>query len=155
MAVPLYAFNIIVIIFADMENLMNDRVLETEAARLEIKEGIIYANYKQGVVITLQMAKDMVTQRMDFAKNISYPAVVFIDGVKSVSKEARDYLANEGTVGLIAGALVIKSTYNAFIGNFFLRLTKPPFPSKMFTDINAALEWLEQYKPKTQASKKA
>ncbi len=143
-----FTFARIVFIFAIMEESKKDRVLETEAAQLEIKNGVMYARYKPGIVVTLEMAKAMVRSRVEFAENISYPAVVFIDGLKSISKEARDYLAEDGTTGLIAGALVMKSVYNTFIGNFFLKLTNPPFPSKIFTDVNAALEWLEQYKPK-------
>jgi hypothetical protein len=142
------AFMIIVIIFVSMENLMNTKVLETDAAHFEIKEGIIFANYRQGIVITLDMAKDMVNRRMEFAENKSYPAIVVDDGVKSITKEARDYLAKDGAVGLIAGALVLKSVYSAYLGNFFLRLTKPPFPTKMFLDVKSALEWIEKYKPK-------
>lgn len=135
-----------------MEINSGTRVLETEVAILEIKEGIIYARYKPDIVVTLELAKKMVKQRVDFAENVSYPAVVFIDGVKSITKEARDYLAEEGTTGLIAGALVMKSIYSTFIGNFFLKLTKPPFPSKIFTDVNEAVKWLEQYKPKEKIS---
>jgi len=136
-----------------MEEVEKRKVLETEAAQLEIKDGIIYARYRPGVIVTLEMAKDMVKSRVEFAENVSYPAVVFIDGLKSISKEARDYLAEDGTIGLVAGALVMKSVYNTFIGNFFLKLTSPPFPSKIFTDLNSALEWLEQYKPNGQSGK--
>jgi hypothetical protein len=118
-------------------------------------QGKAWARYKPGVVVTLEMAKAMVRSRVEFAENISYPAVVFIDGLKSITKEARDYLAEDGTIGLIAGALVMKSVYNTFIGNFFLKLTNPPFPSKIFTDVNVALEWLEQYKPKEQSDRQA
>jgi hypothetical protein len=135
-----------------MEN-ANNRILDTSLAFFEIKDGILYATYKQGITVNLDGAKEVVKNRLLFTENIPYPVIVMDKGVKSISKEARDYLAKDGAVGLIAGALVLKSVYSTFLGNFFIKLTKPPFPSKMFTDINAALEWLEQFKSKVSADK--
>ncbi|MGP8217601.1 MAG: STAS/SEC14 domain-containing protein [Bacteroidia bacterium] len=129
-----------------MDNATENRILETASAFFEIKEGILYGKYKKGVALTLELVKELVTRRLEFAENIPYPVIVNIDGLKSVNKAARDYLANEGTKGIIAGALVTKSAYGAFIRNFFLRLTKPPFPSRMFKDTTEAQKWIEQYK---------
>lgn len=151
----LVEFQIIVIIFACMENIKNSRVLETENTRFEIKDGILYGKYREGLVITLEVAKDIVKNRMKFSENNSYPIIVFTDGMKSISKEARDYLGGkEGSAGIIAGAVVTKSVYTTFIGNFFLKVNKPPLPTKMFTDVKDAVEWLEQYKPKAVSGNK-
>ena len=100
---------------------------------------------KRGVTITLEGAKEIVRNRLAFTNNMPHRVLVIDEGAKLFSKEARDYLSKDGASGIIAGAVVIKSVYGSFLGNFFLKLTNPPFPSRLFTDEKHAQEWLEQF----------
>lgn len=130
---------------------MNKEVLHTPMADFEIKDDILYVTYREKVKIDLEAAKKIVTARLEYAGNEAYPFLVFDDGVVSMDKAARDYLSEKdlGLKGVIAGALVLKSVYSEFLGNFYLRITKPAIPTKIFTDREKAIEWLEQYKPKS------
>ncbi len=63
-----------------------------------------------------------------------------------ISKEARDYLANERTASVQrATALLVRSPVSRVIGNFFMGLNKPISPTRMFTDTAAAIEWLHGF----------
>jgi hypothetical protein len=66
-------------------------------------------------------------------------------GLKSVSKDAREYLANEGTALVKAGALVISSLLTEMIGNIFLSVNKPKVPTRLFLDEATAIAWLKQF----------
>lgn len=124
----------------------NVQKLETHFVRFEIIQSILFVSYKNGVTITLDVAKEIVKQRKEFTGNKLYPILVKDEGLVSVEKDARDYFSNEGVEGLSAGAFVIKSVYSTFFFNFYLKITNPKVPAKMFTDEAKAIEWLQQYK---------
>jgi hypothetical protein len=114
----------------------------------EIKNDILYVIYLPGAFITIDIAKDIVKQRIEYTGGDPYAMLITGEGLRAINKEARDYLSADGTIGVIAGALLVNSVYTEFFGNFFLRITKPEIPAKLFTDKNKALEWLEQFKNK-------
>ena len=66
--------------------------------------------------------------------------------VTEIAKEARDYFANERTASIQrATALLIKSPVSRVIGNFFLGLNKPISPTRLFTDPERAIGWLQTF----------
>jgi hypothetical protein len=61
-----------------------------------------------------------------------------------MSKDARDYLgSSEGVLGLIAIAILTETILKEFLINFFLRVSRPPFPTRMFKDESKAKAWLK------------
>ncbi len=73
---------------------------------------------------------------------------VLIDmtSVTEISKEARDYFANERTASIQrATALLIGSLVSRVIGNFFMGLNKPISPTRLFTDPEEAIQWLQTF----------
>ncbi len=73
---------------------------------------------------------------------------VLIDmtAVTEISKEARDYFANERTASIQrATALLVSSPVSRTIGNFFMGLNKPISPTRLFTDPNKAIRWLHTF----------
>jgi hypothetical protein len=123
---------------------------ENSFAVSEIVDSINIVTYKKGIKVTLEDAKDMIRNRLKWTQNVAYPMLVLDEGIEFIAKDARDYMSNEGTQGVIAGAFVLKSVYSTFLINFYLSVTRPKVPHRMFTDRNKALEWLKQYKPKPQ-----
>ena len=66
--------------------------------------------------------------------------------ISEISKEARDYFANERTASIQrATALLISSPVSRVIGNFFMGLNKPISPTRLFTDPREAIKWLQTY----------
>ena len=73
---------------------------------------------------------------------------VLIDmtSITEISKEARDYFANERTASIQrATALLIGSPVSRVIGNFFMGLNKPVSPTRLFTDPQKAIQWLHTF----------
>jgi hypothetical protein len=127
---------------------VNKATLVTPYVSFKIKDDILYVVYLPGVTITLDAAKDIVKKRLLYTENVPYRLIVSGEGLRAVDKEARSYLSNEGAEGVIAGVLLVNSIYTEFFGNFFLNISKPKNPSKLFTNEQEALKWLEQFKPK-------
>lgn len=124
---------------------MNDKVLDTPHYRIKTDKNILFVTYKGR--ITLAMAKEVVETRFKFTDFKSLPVLVEGISVSAIDKDARDYLStDEGIKGIKAGAIYVNSTFQSFLGNFFLKVSNPKIPTKIFTDKESAIKWLEQYK---------
>lgn len=122
------------------------KVLETENIKFEMVDNILIATYKAGINVTIDIAKEVVKKRLEFTEGKSLPNLVYNGGVVSMDKAARDFFAtSEGTQGVSAGAIILDSVFTSFLGNFFLKVSKPPIPAKLFTDEKKAIEWLRRY----------
>ncbi len=72
--------------------------------------------------------------------------LIDMSAVTEISKEARDYFANERTASIQrATALLIGSPISRVIGNFFMGLNKPISPTRLFTDPQNAIKWLQTF----------
>ncbi len=72
--------------------------------------------------------------------------LVDMRAIKSISRDAREYYANERTASIQrATALVIESPLSRVIANFFMGLNRPLTPTRMFTDVDEAIEWLQSF----------
>jgi hypothetical protein len=127
---------------------VNKPPLVTPYVSIELKDDIIHFNYLPGTVITLEVAKEIVKQRLTYMDGTHYPILITGEGIRAMDKQSRDYFSKEGTEGVLAGAILVNSVYTEFFGNFFLRITQPEIPAKLFTDEKKALDWLKQFKPK-------
>lgn len=111
-----------------------------------IQDGILHFYYKKIENMDLELAKTCVHDRLEFTEYKSYPCLVDFILLKNSTKEARDYFAKEGNEGLKANAILVNSTAFKMMANFYIMVNKPLNPTRLFTDKNAALEWLEQFK---------
>jgi len=110
-----------------------------------IDQDILCARYANNLHMTLEVAKACVGSRVFFTKGKSYALLIDMKGIKSVTTEARKYMASVGALHVKAGALITGSQLNRTLGNIFLAIDKPPIPTKLFTDEQKARQWLQQY----------
>jgi len=114
-----------------------------------LEDDILHCSFDPHTKVTIDIAKYMVSKRMEIAGNKLHPICGDYRNVSYLDKEARDYFSSEeGQTNLTAGALIINSSLTKVIVNFYLTLTKPRLPARMFTDLKEATSWLEQYKNK-------
>ena len=118
---------------------------ENEYASFWIEAGIVYFVYKPNSVVSLEAARKIVEDRVWFQKQQDFPIYCDIRGMKSADKEARNYLAKEGSSYARAVAVVVDSPMSKIIGNIYLGLNKPITPSRLFTDQKDAIEYLKQF----------
>lgn len=106
---------------------------------------IMCARYAKNLHMTLDVAKSCVGARLFFSKGKSYALLIDMTGIKSVTAEARKYMATVGITWVKAGALITGSPLSRTVGNIFLAIEKPSVPTKLFTDEQKARQWLTQY----------
>lgn len=123
--------------------------LDTPYVYFEIKNDVLFATYKKGLEIDLTMAKEIVNARLKLMQGRKLPVIVFDGGVVSMSKEARDFFGStQGNEGLLAGAIIQNKPVSAAINNFFLFVSKPNIPARIFTNVESALKWISKYNQK-------
>src|SRR5258705_1338084 len=123
------------------------KVLDTPYVHLVLEDDLLTATYKKGLKITLDIAKEVVRTRLEFAEQKPVVALVYNAGVVSMTKEARDFLSSDdGVRGIIAGAIVLDSPFGSFLGNFYLSVAKPKQPVRVFSKPRAAMKWLHQFR---------
>ncbi len=102
-----------------------------------------------GNLVTEEVAKENIDaqERLRDGLNKARTRVrIDMTGITEISKEARDYFANERTASIQrATALLIGSPVSRVIGNFFMGLNKPISPTRLFTDPSTAIRWLHTF----------
>src|ERR1035437_4778875 len=112
---------------------MTYKTLDTPFCYFELKDGIVFGAYKGN--ISLASAKMVVKTRLEFTEGKSYHVSVQTIDVAVVDNEARDYFSTaEANKGIKAGAIYVGSVFQSFMGNFFLRVSEPKIPARVFTD---------------------
>ena len=126
---------------------MKNEVIETEVAKVWLGEdGIIRIVNLPGVEVTLENITEINRHLKKLSKGKKVPVFNDIRGVKSITREARLFASGEKSAQVSsAAALLIGSPLSKVIGNFFMGINKPPYPTKLFTSEKKALEWLEGF----------
>jgi hypothetical protein len=119
---------------------------ENDYAEFWTEDDILFFIYKPGIVMNLEAAKLVVADRISIQKSTPYPVLCDMRGIKDSDKPARDYLAKEGSTLVKAVAVLIESPVTKIMANFYLTISRPTVPTKMFTDKAQALEFLKNFK---------
>jgi len=121
---------------------MRESYTQNDFAEFWIEDGVLFFVYKRGAEIDLDAAKQIVDDRLRIQDNRAYPVFCDICGLRSVDKQARDYLAKEGSRLVTIVATYTDAPVAKVIFNFYLTISRPAVPTRMFTDKRKALEYL-------------
>jgi hypothetical protein len=118
---------------------------ENNYARFWISDGILFFEYKPNTIINLKVAQCVVTDRIHFQNERSYPVLCDIRGIVSTDKAGRDYLAQSGSILTQAVGLIVHEKVSLTISSFYLQISKPSVPTKIFNKQNEALDYLKGF----------
>jgi hypothetical protein len=110
---------------------------------------VIYSSFRMAVKVDLACAKEIVSNRLEFAEAGKHYLVVDVSNVRGLTSEAKAFLQNpEGGLKDILGAAIIASNpVSALIANIFIKTPKN-FPAKFFSNKKEALVWIAEQKQK-------
>ncbi|MFM9838606.1 MAG: hypothetical protein ACKVOQ_10105 [Cyclobacteriaceae bacterium] len=111
---------------------------------------IIFGSYSPRLEIDIEIAKELVKNRIEFSDGVPAYALIDFSNVKSVTKEARDYMNDPegGLKGVLGGAFLSNNVVATLFINLYLKINKPIVPAKFFTNKKDALEWLRTIRSK-------
>jgi hypothetical protein len=109
---------------------------------VKVENGILFCKYEEKLLLTLELAKKMLADRLSYQKGTSYPVIILLNGLKAADKETRKYTAVEGIKGITMGAFIVKNAIERIIYNFFFSIEKPVIPTRAFTNEEDAIAWI-------------
>ena len=118
---------------------------ENDYATFWIESGILFFKYKSDVILNLDVAKQVVAARIQFQNEKYYPVLCDTRGVISTDKSGRDYLAQSGSLLTTAVGLLVHKRVSITISDFYMQISKPTVPTKLFTCEADAIIFLTQY----------
>lgn len=119
---------------------------------IEYENDVVYLRWVEDDIWTggykvLKVDEDVAREALRFRKeslagqNIKFLADV--TQVKSVSKQARDFLGSvEAHEGIAASALITSSPLTVMLVNFYLRFSSQPAPTRLVKNMEEGLKWL-------------
>lgn len=109
------------------------------------KDKILEVHYKDDAIVTLEEIRMLLDDLYVFSKNERMKRLIVISKNAKMELAARIYLQehNKDNKNLIAAeAIVVCSLTQKMTTNFYLKFIKDSYPSKFFTDVEKAKEWL-------------
>ncbi len=112
------------------------------------EKNILFYRVKQDQVVDVAEINEMLQYVQEFMGPKKHYAVIDFGGNLTSSTEARQIYADAEYIlnYRMADAFLVKSLPVRLIANFFINVTKPKVKTKLFTDENAAILWLESLK---------
>jgi hypothetical protein len=118
---------------------------ENDFARFWIADDILFFKYKPNTTIDIKVAQCVVTDRIHFQNERSYPVLCDIRGIVATEKSGRDYLAQSGSILTKAVGLIVHEKVLMTISTFYLEISKPSVPTQIFTKEDEALAYLKGF----------
>src|SRR5687767_5595404 len=94
-------------------------------------DGVLKVRWKTGVVITEELARDLLAESRVITNGKRIPHMADIRLLKSMTREARKVFGDAGD-SYTALALLASSPVAQMIGNFFIGLNRTRTPTQMF-----------------------
>jgi len=110
---------------------------------------IIFAEFPNNLKINLAVAKEIVANRLDFAKNKEHYVIIDVSNVREISTEAKEYMQrpDTGQKNVLGVAFLATNPVSALIANIFIK-TQKDFQARFFSKKEDAVEWIMEYKKK-------
>jgi hypothetical protein len=110
------------------------------------EDGIVRIIHIPGAEVTLENAKETMAAYLKVYKGKRRALLVDTKTMKSIAREARKYYAGpEAAKVASAVALIVATPVSRVLGNFYIGLSNPHLPSRLFSSEDEALEWLKGY----------
>lgn len=120
----------------------------SRVARLWLGEdGVVRIIHVPDAEVTLEDAQDTMTAYLKLNEGKRRPLFVDTKTMRILAREARHYYAGEEAARVASAvAIIVGTPVSKVLGNFYLGLSNPHLPTRLFTDEDEAVEWLKGYR---------
>lgn len=121
--------------------------VKTRTAEMWLTEsGVVHINILPSTRMSLADNHENIRHVPALFEGRKRPVYSDIRYMISADRESRQFAASEEIAAWFAAlALNTNSHIARVIGNFFIRLSRPPYPTRMFNSESEAMEWLAQF----------
>lgn len=119
---------------------MTDRVVGEKFEAYLCEDGLVRFDWADGATISSSEAELALEAIVALTGNVAAPTLVDIRSVSAVEREARKRFASSPATS--RQALLVASPLSRTLGNFFIALSRPSMPVRLFDDETDAIAWL-------------
>jgi hypothetical protein len=126
---------------------MESEAITTKISKVWLGEdGIARIIHVPGAEVTLEDAQETMAAYRKLNEGKRRPLFVDTKTMKSLAREARHYYASEEAARVASAvAIIVGTPVSRVLGNFYLGLSNPHLPSRLFSSEEEALTWLRGY----------
>lgn len=126
------------------------KTTNTVVYTLESDPDILLIVPREGTMDNAEDARENVAYFHDYARRLGKPCgnVVIMANMLGQDPEARRAYQEMDTDLFYGGALVVENALSRALGSFFIGLTRPHVPTRLFDSVDKAIEWLKTMRPK-------
>ena len=105
---------------------------------------------REGTMDNAEDARENVAYFHNYARTLGKPcgSVVIMANMLSQDAEARRAYQEIDTSLFYAGGLVVENALSRALGSFFIGLSRPNVPTRLFDTVENAVEWVRTMRPK-------
>ncbi len=105
---------------------------------------------REGTMDNAKDASENVAYYHRYARSLGKPcgSVVIMSTMLSQDAEARRAYATLDPTLIYGGALIVGNALSRALGSFFIGLTRPRVPTKLFDTVEHGVQWLRTMRPK-------
>ena len=106
-------------------------------------DGTVVLVFHPGSHLDAENTGPVVRAHVAAAAGQKRPTLADLRGMRSATREARELAAAPDVAAVtLRMALIVKSPVSRVLGNFFMKVTHPKYPTRIFNDEVAARDWL-------------
>ncbi|NOQ75426.1 MAG: hypothetical protein GQ574_25675 [Crocinitomix sp.] len=123
--------------------LLEKKPFVTDYVEMWIEKGIVHTAYPTNLVLTLELAKQIVKDRISYCEGNTYKGLADIRNLKKAEVLAMKYFASEESFACLSKLAVYSDKrWSKIFANFWFKVDKPYKPTKYFTDKGSAYIYL-------------
>ncbi len=108
------------------------------------QDGTVVIRFHQGTRLSAPLTEEVVRAHIRLARGQKRPVLADVRGLVSADRASRELAASASIVAVSSRmAIVVGNPVTRMLGNFFLRVTTPAYPTRIFDDEERARAWLK------------
>lgn len=109
------------------------------------EDGSVVLRFRPESLATLEAVREVVQAHVAAARGAKRLTLADVSGLKFADLEARKLAAGPEVAAVTSRmALLVGNPVSRILGNFFLRVSRPLYPTRIFTDEASARRWLSE-----------
>lgn len=111
-----------------------------------VEPGILVSEYNEAIVLDIHLAKQANVAIARLTQQTAVPHLFLACPGLVVTKEVREWGATDLALKYtLATGIVCNQLSHKIIGNFLIKVQRPPKPTKMFSSVKAAHDWVKTF----------
>ena len=123
------------------------KIIELETARIQLREdGIMHIHIKEGREMHLNDAIQVIEAVGKLGNKQKYPVLIDCGEFATIDKEVRIFSASKkANIYTLAEAIAYHSFAHKLLINFYVDYNKPTIETKVFSNNEEAITWLQTF----------